>query len=348
MTVQPHILQAFTTLGQFLRDFGQAENQTNEPWSNKLNDAIVKAGQQNGWFTKNNVMNALQSWGGTLTEDKLKSWLANYDFNTIAAPKTIAIIMAGNIPLVGFHDFLSVLVSGHKVLAKLSSNDAVLLPVLAEFLIEVSPNLEDKIQFTKDKLEDFDAVIATGSNNTSRYFDYYFGKYPHIIRRNRNSVAVLTANESETNLKALGLDIFQYFGLGCRSVSKLFVPKNYDFKVFFEAIFDYQDIINTHKYANNYDYNKAVFLMSEFQVLDNNFLLLKEDEGYASPIGTLYYEHYDNLPGLERRLKNEALKLQCIVGGAQISDSISFGTTQKPSLNDYADGVDTVEFLLNL
>ncbi|WP_350285972.1 acyl-CoA reductase [uncultured Croceitalea sp.] len=348
MAVRPSILQAFINLGNFLRDFCDSTTTKNQESHEELQKTIQRAGQHNGWFTEENVCFALQQWGEVLTAENLEGWLANYDITDHTEPKTIAIIMAGNIPLVGFHDFICVLVSGHRVLAKLSSNDNLLLPFMANYLIGQDPSLKNSIAFTEDKLTDFDAVIATGSNNTGRYFEYYFGKHPNIIRKNRNSVAVLTGEESVGELKALGQDIFQYFGLGCRSVSKLFVPKGYDFATFFEAIYEYQSVINTNKYANNYDYNKAVFLMSDFKILDNNFLLLKEDEQYASPIGTLYFEHYANSESIGQKLHADKEQLQCVVGKPGLLETTDFGTTQTPRLNDYADGVDTISFLLSL
>lgn len=232
--------------------------------------------------------------GQCLTEDALAAWLLPYT-ETAAPAKKIAIIMAGNIPLVGLHDLLSVLVTGNNALVKLSSNDAVLIPLLWSFLCELEPQLDGRVAFTQGTLTDFDAVIATGSDNTARYFDYYFGRYPHIIRRNRNSIAILTGEEDANELYALGKDIFTYFGLGCRSVSKLFVPEAYDFETFFKGIYAYRDIIQGNKYANNYDYNKAVYLMSEFQLRDNGFLILKEDKAFGSPIASLFYERYSDL-----------------------------------------------------
>jgi hypothetical protein len=253
--------------------------------------------------------------------------------------------LAGNIPLVGFHDFLSVLITGHKALIKTSSNDQHLLPFLAKYLIAVEPEFADAITFTEGKLEGFDAVIATGSNNTARYFEYYFKDKPAIIRKNRNSAAILTGNESREELVGLGEDIFRYFGLGCRNVSKLFVPQGYDFKNFFEAIYEYKDVIFYDKYANNYDYNKAVFLMSNFKLLDNEFLTIKEDSGYASPISSVFYEYYDNLDTLKQKLEAEQDQLQCVVSNKLTENSIPFGQTQKPGLLDYADNVDTIAFL---
>jgi hypothetical protein len=260
-------------------------------------------------------------------------------------PKTVGLILAGNIPLVGFHDFLSVVVSGHKVLVKTSSNDQKLLPFLANYLISVNSELENHIKFTERKLENFDAVIATGSNNTARYFEFYFKDKPSIIRKNRNSVAILTGNESHEDLVNLGEDIFRYFGLGCRNVSKLYVPKDYNFENFFKAIYEYKDVIFYEKYSNNYDYNKAVFLMSNFKLLDNEFLTIKEDTSYSSPISSVFYEYYEDLNEIKSRLKNDADQIQCIVSKDAIENSILFGQTQKPNLWDYADNVDTLVFL---
>jgi len=252
--------------------------------------------------------------------------------------------MAGNIPLVGFHDFLSVLITGNKVLAKLSSNDTVLLPFLAKKLIEIEPGFAELIEFTEERLSNFDAVIATGSNNTARYFEYYFGKYPSIIRKNRNSVAILTGNETPEQLDALAEDIFRYFGLGCRNVSKLFLPKDYNFDPFFNAMYGWKEIINNNKYINNYDYNKAVYLMSNIELLDNEFLLLKEDNGFSSPISVVFYQYYESEDELRKYLSENKEHIQAIVS----EKDIPFGAAQKPQLWDYADGVDTVSFLLNL
>ena len=298
-------------------------------------------------FTPEQVYFAAQSWAEALTEVNLIQWLSSYSFAE-KQPKRIGLILAGNIPLVGFHDFLSVVISGHHAVVKTSSNDQKLLPFLAEYLIAIEPQLQNCITFTEGKLENFDAVIATGSNNTARYFEFYFKDKPSIIRKSRNSVAVLNGNETTEDLENLGEDIFRYFGLGCRNVSKLFVPKDYDFKTFFEAIYKYGDIIHYEKYANNYDYNKAVFLMSLFKLLDNEFLTLKEDNSYASPISSVFYEHYDDVKTVENRLKTDTEMIQCIVSNNLIENSIAFGQTQKPQLWDYADNVDTIQFLIDL
>ncbi len=348
MTVDSAILQAFVKLGNFLVDFCDNKSDTDSPWNKRLQETIITAGHQNGWFTEDNVLHALKQWGGLLSQENLQKWLSKYPENDKSVAKTVAIIMAGNIPLVGFHDFICVLLTGNKVQAKLSSNDKVLLPFLADYLINENSSLKNKVLFTNERLQDFDAVIATGSNNTGRYFEYYFGKHPNIIRKNRNSIGILSGSETKEELTLLGEDIFRYFGLGCRSVSKLFVPKSYDFTDFFEAIFEFEWVLNSSKYMNNYDYNKAVYLMSDFKLFDNNFILLKEDEGYGSPIGTLFYEYYDTETELNAKLRSQKDQLQCVVSNGSVEGSISFGATQQPSLNDYADGVDTIKFLLEL
>ena len=343
----------FVTLGRFLNQF--AENYSNKDLSvphtelffEDFEQLIQLSQSQNGWYTPEQVYFSIQSWAKALTQENLDQWTSSYDF-TATEPKTIALILAGNIPLVGFHDFISVLISGHNVLVKTSSDDQHLLPFLAKYIITVEPQLANKITFVEGKLEGFDAVIATGSNNTARYFEYYFKDKPSIIRKNRNSVAVLNGQETKEQLIALGEDIFRYFGLGCRNVSKLFVPKGYSFDTFFEAIFEYQEVIHYEKYANNYDYNKAVFLMSNYKLLDNGFLTLKEDSSHASPISSVFYEYYDSLTEIEKRLETEAETIQCIVSNNLVQNSIPFGQTQRPQLWDYADHVDTISFSLTI
>nr|WP_315251465.1 acyl-CoA reductase [uncultured Flavobacterium sp.] len=343
----------FVKLGEFLNQFKEEnyiKNETvfgNDLFFEKFINLIQLSQSHNGWYTPEQVRFAIASWAEALTEDNLTKWLSEYDFITVK-PKNIALILAGNIPLVGFHDFLSVLLTGHNVLIKTSSNDQQLLPFLANYIIAAEPDLKDKITFVEGKLENFDAVIATGSNNTARYFEYYFKDKPSIIRKNRNSIAVLNGEETKEQLIALGKDIFRYFGLGCRNVSKLFVPKGYSFETFFEAIFEYQDVIHYEKYANNYDYNKAVFLMSNFKLLDNGFLTLKEDSSYSSPISSVFYEYYETLEDLQNRLENESQQIQCIVSNNLVQNSIPFGAAQKPNLWDYADNIDTVSFLLTV
>ena len=351
--LQIEIKSSFVELGNFLRQFSEEGNVKvasvlqNDLFFDDFASLIVLSQSHNGWFTPEQVKFSVQSWAKALTEDNLNQWLSNYDFSKIE-PKKVGLILAGNIPLVGFHDFLSVLISGHDVLVKTSSNDQHLLKFLAKYLIAIQPELNSKITFVEGKLEGFDAVIATGSNNTARYFEYYFKDKPSIIRKNRNSVAVLDGTETFEDLVGLGEDIFRYFGLGCRNVSKLFVPKDYNFDNFFKAMYEYRDVIKYEKYANNYDYNKAVFLMSNFQLLDNEFLTIKEDTSYASPISSVFYEFYENLEEITTRLNADAEQIQCIVSKNLIPNSVTFGQTQQPKLWDYADNVDTLTFLNNL
>jgi len=351
MTLSQRI-NAFEQLGNFMRQFStdSFEKQTevyNDIFFDQVQEEITKSVNRNSWFTLDNVIFAFKSWSESLTQSNLEHWTKPYQFNN-NQPKTIGLIMAGNIPLVGFHDFLSVLISGHKALVKLSSNDQKLLPILAQYLQKMEPEFKDFITFTEQKLENFDAVIATGSNNSARYFEYYFGKYPHIIRKNRNSVAILTGNETDEELELLGEDVFRYFGLGCRSVSKIFIPKNYDLDKLFKAFYPYHTLIDYKKYSNNYDYNKAVYLMSLYKIHDNGFLILKEDHSYASPIASLFYEYYESLDLLMNKISAKRDQIQCVIANATIENTIPFGTSQIPNLWDYADDVDTIEFLLKL
>ena len=351
--LQSEIKSSFVELGNFLRQFSKDGNVKsasvlqNDLFFDDFASLIALSQSHNGWFTPEQVLHSIQSWAKALTEDNLNQWLSNYDFSKIE-PKKVGLILAGNIPLVGFHDFLSVLISGHDVLVKTSSNDQHLLKFLAKYLIAIQPELNSKITFVEGKLEGFDAVIATGSNNTARYFEYYFKDKPSIIRKNRNSVAVLDGTETFEDLVGLGEDIFRYFGLGCRNVSKLFVPKGYNFDNFFKAMYEYRDVIQYEKYANNYDYNKAVFLMSNFQLLDNEFLTIKEDVSYSSPISSVFYEFYENLEEIKSRLHTDAEQIQCIVSKDLIPNSVTFGQTQQPKIWDYADNVDTLAFLNSL
>jgi len=346
-------INAFAKLGDFLSQFSNEVFQKNdnlefnELFFDGFKQQIKLSEVHNAWFTKENIIYSLKTWSNLLNLSILNKWVDTYNFNNINQ-QNVAIIMAGNIPLVGFHDFISVLISDHNVLVKQSSNDKQLLPYLAKYLEHVEPEFKGKIKFTEGKLENFNAVIATGSNNTARYFEYYFKDKPSIIRKNRNSVAVLTGNETKEQLKLLSEDIFRYYGLGCRNVSKLFVPKNYNFDAFFESIYHWHPIINKAKYANNYDYNKAVYLMSEFDMLENGFFIIKEDQSYGSPIATMFYEYYDSEEKLKLKLGANKESIQCIVSDKFTASEIAFGETQKPELWNYADEKDIIEFLTTI
>ncbi len=345
-------MAAFTQLGRFLSEFSGKQ-----PWqgySNGVSQADYEAFNTlisgvhlyNGWFTEENVRKALGSLADMLTEESLEKWLSQYpDQQFPETQKTVALIMAGNIPLVGFHDLLCTLLAGHRVLLKLSADDDKLLPfILAHLVRAIEPAFADRIRLASGKLTDFDAVIATGSDNSSRYFEYYFGKYPHIIRKNRTSVAVLDGTESHEELTALGHDIFDYFGLGCRNVSKLLIPEDFDLDRFFKAIYPFNPIIHHKKYAGNYDYNKAVYLLNKANLLDNGFLLLLEENTLHSPLGMLYYQRYTQPKEAQEYLAAHKDRLQCIVGHGHIP----FGRSQSPRVMDYADNVDTLAFLAQL
>ena len=308
----------------------------------KLQNTINKQVIYNGWFTPENVRNSLLAIGESLNEVELSKWVSEYAYAT--DPKNVGIIMAGNIPLVGFHDFLCAIISGNNVTCKLSSDDKYLLPALTKPLFEFLPELKKKITFSDGYIGQIDAVIATGSDNSATYFKQYFGKYPHIFRKNRSSVAVLTGNESKHDIEKLGADIFSYFGLGCRSVSHLLLPREFDLKRFFEGIFSYSNVINNNKYGNNYDYNKAVYLLNQEELLDNNFVLIRESEELFSPLAMLHYHFYDNQKDIDSYLNSNKNRIQIVVG----QNYVPFGDAQCPELNDYADGIDVMKWLENL
>ena len=345
-------INGFVQLGLFLKQFETNEKEPsltiiNDKFCDDFGALIIRQKAFNGWFTKENVLTAINEIANSLTKANIEEWLNNYKIEN-NQPKSIGVIMAGNIPLVGFHDMLCVLITGNQIQAKLASNDNTLIKKISEILIFIEPSFDNKIIFC-DRLQNFDGVIATGSNNTARYFEQYFGKYPHIIRKNRNSTAIINKDDGINELKKLGIDIFQYFGLGCRSVSKLYIPKNFNLDIIFEAIYDYKNVVDNNKYANNYDYNKAVYFMGNNKLLENGFLLLKEDESLASPVGVLNYEYYNSVDELEEKLRQQKDDLQCVVSSNNSPvDTLDFGLAQRPALNDYADGVDTIKFLLKL
>lgn len=333
----------FTALGSSAEWPGYESGITEQEFAD-LNQLIVTHVHHNGWFTENNIRRALFAWGEELSANRLLQWLERYTWTEEDAPRKIGVICAGNLPLVGLHDVLSVILTGHIAFVKLSSDDHLLMPALLKILARFDESIEAQIVYATGLMKDMEAVIATGSNNTSRYFEQYFGHLPHIIRKSRSSIAILTGGESEEELKSLGRDVFAYFGLGCRNVSKVYLPEGFDMDRLFKALYDYNAIINHHKYANNYDYNKAVWLLNNEKLLDNGFLLLKEDESIASPTGSLYYEFYADENVLRKSLESHADEIQCIVSHSDIA----FGGSQRPALWDYADGVDSVSFLLAL
>lgn len=345
MTLNERI-ESFASLGDVLISSLEGNS------SNPTRKAILEAYAQNAWFTPEFTEQSIRAIAGNwLLPNNLRSWIEGYpnEFFSPLSPKKVAIVMAGNVPLVGFHDFLCTLIAGHKAMCKVSSKDGGLIQMVAKQLIQIDSRFSPMIDFFEEKLEGFDAVIATGSNNTARYFDYYFGKYPNIIRKNRHSIAVLTGNETREELELLADDVFLYFGLGCRSVSKLFFPEDFDAKLLLEAFSRYGHLINHSKYANNYDYHRAVYLMNRTPHLDNGFILLKPDEGLGSPVGVLFYQNYKNIEHVNDWVEASKENLQCVVSNsAKITRAIPYGSSQQPHLTDYADGVDTIEFLCKI
>ncbi|PKF76097.1 acyl-CoA reductase [Chryseobacterium sp. PMSZPI] len=303
---------------------------------------LKKSEIENPWFTVDNQKFALQQWADLLTEAHLKNWLENYSISKIS--KRVGLILAGNIPLVGFHDVISVVLSNHIPVIKLSSKDKYLIPFLLNKWKSFS---NDQVQFEfVEKLENFDAVIATGSNNTARYLEYYFKNHLSIIRKNRTSIAVLKGDETDEELQLLAKDIFQYFGLGCRNVTRIFIPQDFVIDRLFENFLAFQDIINHNKYANNYDYNRAVYLLNQEKFWDNNFVMLKEDDKLFSPLSVINFSRYSSLDDVNNFITENDENIQCVVAKDELNlNSISFGEAQNPGLDTYADNVDTMRFL---
>jgi hypothetical protein len=343
-------IAAFSQLGQQLRAVSQGDTDA------ETERVIAAASSVNPWFTKDSIYKALGALGQALTDKDLEQWMIPYRAKINShKEKKIGVINAGNIPAVGFHDFFCVLMSGNIYEGKNSSNDPHLLPFIASLLKKIEPAFESKIFFT-EKISSPDAVIATGSNNAARYFEYYFGKYPHIIRKNRNSVAVLNGNENAEELLRLTDDIFQYFGLGCRNVSKLFLPEGYDLNRLFAAFEKYNSVDQHNRYMNNYTYQRTVMLMNKIKFLENGFVILKEDASLQSPVSVVHYEYYKNEKDVFEKLFLVENEIQCVACSDETKQKFSserlslvaLGQTQKPMLWDYADRVDTMEFLLGI
>lgn len=311
--------------------------------SDLLNNIKRKAFEKNKWFVEEFVKFAFNSIVAEyLDSAKLNEWIHHYHIDDNIEPKTIGIVMAGNIPLVGFHDFLCAFITGHHQLIKLSDKDDVLLKHIIDKLCEWNPKVGSVVK-TIDKLKDCDAYIATGSNNSGRYFTYYFGQYPSVIRHNKTSVAILSGNETYGQLTSLADDVYTYFGLGCRNVTKLFVPQGYDFMMLLNAFKKYDYLSEITKYKNNYDYNLALLIMNNTCYMCNESIVLSENHNVFSPVSMLHYSYYEDRNTLARDLETNE-DIQCMVS----DDSVPFGNTQTPGLYDYADGVDTMQFLLSL
>lgn len=315
----------------------------------ELQEAIKKAHEQNSWFEEAQTNHALAYWGSALQLENLRDWLSIYPSHEPTKPKRVGLILAGNIPMVGFHDIITTLLSGHSAHIKCSSSDDVLIPHLLQVLQQIEPTLSAQIAIV-DRLNTIDAVIATGSNNSARYFEYYFSKIPRLIRKNRTSIAIVQGNESPEQMQGLAEDIFRYYGQGCRNVSKIFVPENYPITHFYEGIAAFKNIFEHHKYRNNYDYYKSIYLVNREEHFDNGFLVLKPSTSLHAPLSVLYMERYTDLHTLSSSLKGISDELQCVVSEYPLDgiQTTAFGQTQHPALSDYADGVDTMRFLQSL
>lgn len=337
-------IQAFIKIGEFINNHYEAKSgRPDENLHIGLDELIKAAHIYNGWFTEEFTNIAIKNIGSMLTSSSLETFSEKIPAEN-ANPKVIALICAGNIPLVCFHDVLCVLLTGNTALIKMSSDDNILLPFFLKLLTHYEPRFDDQIRLSDGRVTGFDAVIATGSNNSAAHFKQYFSKYPHIIRKNRSSVAVLTGKESKEELEALGKDIFYYYGLGCRNVSKLLVLKDLKFDQFFEAIFGFAKMIDNKKYANNYEYNRTIYLMGKEDFLDNNFLILKPDNQIHAPISVLFYQRFETVEQMDEYILDNAADIQCVVG----KKYIPFGNSQCPVITDFADGINTVEFLVYL
>ena len=332
----------FVELGKELSKVGVGESP--QEWK----ESILRAKGRNGWFVEENVLTAISAIAEMLKEEALDKWISSYNLPAQEPLKIVGVVMAGNIPLVGFHDLLCVLITGNKALVKCATLDAELPKMLVETLKGINSTLAERINITEGKFEDLDAVIATGSDNSARYFEYYFGKYPNIIRKNRSSVAVLDGSETGEDLMALGRDIFRYFGLGCRNVSQLMVPKDYDLTKFLDALQTWESIQYHSKYYNNYEYYKAILLVEKIDHLDNAFLLLKEDVSIHCPVGMLHYVRFEDEKDLAQILKDQESQIQCVVSKMELEKAVPFGKAQEPGLSDYADRIDTLKFLVGL
>ncbi len=333
---------AFIKVGWFIdRHYKNEYNPSEIELHQGLEKLIETAQIYNNWFIPKFVKDAIFNIGFLLNEKDLVAFTKGIPETP---EKTVAVVCAGNIPLVCFHDVLCILLGGHNALIKLSSDDKVLLPFFLKLLTYYEPAFEKNIFFADGKLGKFDGIIATGSDNTANHLHYYFGKYPNIIRKNRSSVAILTGNESMDDLKNLGTDIFQYFGLGCRNVSKILVPKGYTFDSLFEAIVDFGYVVNNKKYGNNYDYHRAIYLLESIPFLDNNFLMIRESAELHSPVAVLFHQFYENDLEVCEYLKSNENQIQCVVG----REHIPFGYAQQPVISDFADNINTLDFLVNL
>ncbi|MDH5604906.1 MAG: acyl-CoA reductase [Cyclobacteriaceae bacterium] len=331
---------------QFLEDIKKLSEILSNLSEKELQIIHQGAVSENPWFTYESVARSLQAISAMLTPPRLEKWL--HDYAPSNRELSIGVVMAGNIPLVGFHDLLCVLASGHKAVVKASHQDTFLVKFIREKLVAINPSYDSRITLV-ERIKNIEAIIATGSDNSARYFEYYFSKYPHIIRRNRTSIAIIKGDETNDQLQALGHDVFDYFGLGCRNVSTLLVPEEYDLFKLKEPWKSFSPVIHHHKYANNYDYRKSINLVNGVNFVDFEFVMFEENNHLFSPISVLYYFRYKNSSDIQSYLAENSEKIQCVVSNEiPTIKPVPFGQAQSPELWDYADGIDTMEFLTSL
>jgi hypothetical protein len=350
MTIEKRI-EAFAELGKLLKKCCLAnpeeliEFKGTNP-EKRLAELIYSSKYYNPWFDEKHILKSYTGISQLLEYPNLRDWCYWYPNIKLDTDKVVGVVMAGNIPAVGFHDFLSILISGFGIKMKLSSADNELLPAMANFLAEIDPWFKAKIEIVEGPIKEVDAIIATGSTNTARYFEYYFNKWPNIIRKNRNAIGILTGTESTEELMGIATDIMSYYGLGCRNISKLLVPDAYNWQALFDQLNAYSQLAMNHKYYNNYEYQKAIMLVNKVQHFDLGFLLLTESKSLASPISVVHYKTYDSVQTVQDYLSEHMDHIQCIVTESDnYENTIKPGSTQMPRLFDYADGIDTMLFL---
>ncbi|GAB4203244.1 MAG: acyl-CoA reductase [Bacteroidia bacterium] len=333
---------SFIHLSDILKKYLQ--NDTNTPYYDVIQKSIQQAEILNPWFIEKFIHTMLSHISDLISKESIESYIA--DFQTASHPKNILVIAAGNIPMVSFHDVMTVLLSVHTLIFKPSSKDTVLMKMILHILQDINPKLKEKIIIVESPLSgrNMDAVIATGTNNTAHHIHQYFSQYPRIVRNNRTSIAIIDETTTDEELKKLADDILLYFGMGCRNVSKIFIPENFDIQRIFKNIYDYGFVMQHHKYMNNYDYYRSIYLLNRESFLENNFLIVKESEQLHAPVANLFYQRYTDINEPLKYIQNHQNDVQTIVG----KNHTPFGMSQFPHISDFSDGINTKNFLMEL
>ena len=335
-------IKNFSTLGR------SVENALQSAYNNTLLDrAFEDSLRLNPLFTINMQHEALKIiCKKFLNINCLHNWLTPYKELLFERESTVGIVMAGNLPLVGFHDFLVTMASGSRAQIKLSGKDR-LLPALFEMLCEINPYWRARVAFTEHLPENIDLLIATGGEEASKFFKSEYDEIPKIVRSSRSSIAILKGDETIDELRRLSDDIFLYYGMGCRSVSTLLVPFGYTFELLIEAFKNKENAITSEDYLSAYRYQKALAAMNKSGYSDGGFYILREHSSFPPPMGVLNVLTYRNVDQINEFIDSNKLHLQCVVNRKFNNSNIEFGEAQYPSLDEYADGVNSLEFLLN-